>query len=186
MADLNADMEQEKIWIEKSKKNTAAFRPLYEKYYDALFRFFVRRTDDEDVSADLCSTTFFKALDNLNSYHWQGKPFGAWLFRIAQNELRKHYRDAKPIFVLEEDKLNCWGDADELPEANYMQSLIDILDDLPEDDLRLLELKFFEMSSFDEISALMGIGLSATKMRLYRLLDKLKKRLIKEDDKARL
>lgn len=186
MPDHNADIEQERIWIEKSKKNTAAFKPLYEKYYDSLFRFFVRRTDDEEISADLCSTTFFKALDNLSSYQWQGKPFGAWLFRIGQNELRKHYRDAKPIFVIEEDKLNCWEDISEFTKPDYMPSLIDLLDDLPEDDLRLLELKFFEMCSFEEISALMGVGVSATKMRLYRLLDKLKKRLIKEDDKARL
>lgn len=186
MPDLNADIEQERIWVEESRKNIAAFKPLYEKYYNPLFRFFVRRTDDDETSADLCSTTFFKALDNLNGYQWQGKPFGAWLFRIAQNELRKHYRDTKPIFVIEEDKLNCWEETTEFPKPDYMQSLVDLLDDLPEDDLRLLELKFFEMCSFEEISALMGIGISATKMRLYRLLDKLKKRLIKEDDKARL
>lgn len=186
MPDLNADIAQERIWVEESKKDIAAFKPLYEKYYESLFRFFVRRTDDEEKSADLCSTTFFKALESLSKYQWQGKPFGAWLFRIAQNELRKHFRDAKPIFVIEQDKLICWGDFQELQEADYMQTLVDILDDLPEDDLRLLELKFFEMCSFEEISALMGMGLSATKMRLYRLLDKLRKRLIKKDDKARL
>ncbi|WP_420317633.1 RNA polymerase sigma factor [Ekhidna sp.] len=186
MPDLNADIEQERIWIIKAKKDITAFKPLYEKYYDALFRFFVRRTDDEEICADLCSTTFFKALDSLSSYQWQGKPFGAWLFKIGQNELRKHYRDRKPIFVIEQDKLNCCDHFQELSEPDYLQLLITILDELPEDDLRLLELKFFEMCSFEEISTLMGIGISATKMRLYRLLDKLKKRLIKEDDKARL
>lgn len=186
MSDLNSDIEQERIWIEKSKKDISEFKPLYEKYYDTLFRFFLRRTDDEVTSDDLCSTTFFKSVDNLSSYQWQGKPFGAWLFKIGQNELRKHYRNAKPIFVIEEEKLNCWDDFKVISEPDYMQLLIDLLDELPEDDLRLLELKFFEMCSLEEISSLMGIGLSATKMRLYRLLERLKKLLIKNNDKARL
>lgn len=184
MPGQNVDIEQERIWIEKSQKDPSAFRPLYEKYYYPLYRFFVRRTDDEETSADLSSTTFFKALDNLDSYQWQGKPFGAWLFQIGQNELRKYYRDSKPIFVIEEDKLDCIESIDEIQHKDYLPLLIELLDELSEEDLRLLELKYFEYCSFEVIADYLGIGVSAAKMRLYRLLDRLKTLLIEEYDKA--
>lgn len=184
MSGLHSQLEQERIWIEQSREDIAHFRPLYEKYYDPLFRFFVRRSDNEQLAEDLCAATFHKALDHLSSFVWVGKPFGAWLFAIAQNELRKHYRDAKPIFVIEEDKLDCFEYAEEVQVRDYMPQLIAILDELPEKDLRLLELKYFEQCSFEEISELMEVGLSAIKMRLYRLLQRLKTLLIEEYDQA--
>ena len=182
MSELSVELVQEQVWIEQSRSDTSEFKPLYEKYYEPLFRYFLRRTDDEDLAADLCSTTFYKALDNLNKFVWQGKPFGAWLFKIAGNELRKYFRDQKPIYVIEEDKLNCMAGLDELPEDYQMDKLIKVLDDLPEQELRLLELKYFEAASFREMSDMLSMGESAVKMRLYRLLTKLKTLILHEHD----
>ena len=167
------DLEKEKRWVEAAREDVSNFRPLYEKYNDPVFRFFVRRTDDVQLAEELCSNTFYKVLDNLAAYQWQGKPFGAWLFRIAGNELRKHFRDKRPVYVLEEEKLDCLMEVEE-DVADYLPSLVQVLDRLEEAELRLLELKFFEGLNFKEISELMDIGESAAKMRLYRLLHKLK------------
>lgn len=173
MDDFHKSLEQEREWVEAAKKDIAQFRPLYEKYVDTVFRFFIRRTDDEFLAEELCSTTFFKALDKLYTYQWQGKPFGAWLFRIAGNELRKHFRDKKPIYVIEEDRLDCLIlDDEEL--VDYLPGLINSLDELNDLELRLLELRFFEELSFKQISELLEIRESAAKMRLYRLLNKLR------------
>ena len=46
MDDLSKGLKQEKQWIEASKRDIEAFRPLYDKYGDAVYRYFVRRTDD--------------------------------------------------------------------------------------------------------------------------------------------
>lgn len=177
MPDPHKDFEEERIWIEKSKKDKREFEPLYNKYYDPLYRFFMRRTDDSALADDLCSATFFKALDGLAGFEWQGKPFGAWLYRIGTNELRKHFRDKKPIYVIEEDKLNCADENVVLDPSEDMEQLIALLDELPEEELRILELKYFEDKSFREISELMGMGESAVKMRIYRLLSKLRTQL---------
>ena len=74
---------------------------------------------------------------------------------------------------VEEEKLDCLVEESERLE-DHLPSLIRCLDELEEQELRLLELKFFEELSFKEISRLMNIGESAAKMRLYRLLSKLK------------
>lgn len=183
MDEHHGSLEQERKWVEAAKKDSSHFRPLYEKYTDTVFRYFVRRTDDTSLSEELCSTTFFKALDKLESFQWQGKPFGAWLFRIAGNELRKHFRDKKPIYVIEEDKLDCL-DLDEEELHDYIPELVKVLDDLDDFELRILELKFFEEQSFQQISELLEIGESAAKMRFYRLLDKLKQRIRRRHDEA--
>lgn len=173
----NKDLEDERIWIEKSKVDTRHFAPLYNKYYEPLYRFFLRRTDDSLLADDLCSATFFKALDNLKKFKWQGKPFGAWLFRIGANELNKHFRAAKPVFIVEADKLNCTSETMELVGDDQLDHLFELLDELEETELRILELKFFEDQSFKQIGALLDMGESAVKMRLYRLLSKLRTQL---------
>jgi len=184
MPESNEELVNEQAWIEAARKDSAAFKPLYVKYHEPLFRFLLRRTDDELLAADLCSSTFYKALDGLDRYVWQGKPFGAWLYRIASNELKKHFRDKKPIYVVEEDRINCLAEIESMVEPNHIEQLVVVLDDLPELDLRLLELKYFEGASFKEISALLGFGESAAKMRLYRLLAKLKTLILQRDDET--
>lgn len=173
MDDHDRDLILEKTWVEAAKMDRAAFKPLYNKYYDALFRFFLRRTDDEELSYELCSETFYKALSNLNNYEWRGVPFGGWLFKIGANELKRHFRNRKPIMVIEEEMLSCLEIEDER-QKDYLPGLIGVLDQLKEDDLRLLELKYFEGLNFKEISGLLEIGESAAKMRVYRLLSKMK------------
>ena len=59
-----------------------------------------------------------------------------------------------------------------------------IVSGLSELDLQLLELRYFENLSFEAISQLLELGESATKMRLYRLLEKLKLRIGRSYDQA--
>lgn len=184
MSDPSHVLEQERKWIEDSKGDIGCFRPLYEKYCDQVYRYLVRRTDDDEMAEDLCSTTFIRAMDNLDKFVWQGKPFGAWLFRIAQNELRKHFRNKKPVFVIEIEKVEAIEDLEEAGDPDFQNMLIEELDHLDDLELRLLELRFFEEASFKEISDLLSMGESAVKMRIYRLLGKLKTRLLRNHDQA--
>ena len=161
MSDSSQDFEDERIWIEESRRDKRRFKPLYDRYYEPLYRFLMRRTDDAFLANELCSITFFKALDGLSKFKWQGKPFGAWLFRIGSNELKKHFRDKKPIYVIEVDKIDCADEKIEIKREDHIELLMELLDDLPETELRILELKYFEDQSFKEISNLLGIGVRA-------------------------
>ena len=171
-------VEQERIWIEQSKSDTKAFEPIYNTYYDLIFRFLMRRTDDDMLAADLCSQTFFKALSNIKKFEWRGTSIAPWLYQIASNELRKHFRNRKKIFVIEEDVIESSEELKtpwfELIESNKLSV---VLDSLSETDLQLIELKYFEQLTFEEIAVLMDTKLSTVKMRLYRLLSKLRVKL---------
>jgi hypothetical protein len=84
-----AEIREEYGILERSRKDPAAFGDLYEKYFDRIFNFIFRQTDDEELTADLCSQTFLIVLKNLSRYEYRGVPFSAWLYKIASNEVNK-------------------------------------------------------------------------------------------------
>jgi RNA polymerase sigma-70 factor, ECF subfamily len=172
------EIRKEQEIVERSKKDAKAFGELYEKYFDRIFNYIYRQTDDEELSADLCSQAFINALNNLNRYEFRGLPFSAWIYKIAGNEVNKHYRKnkGKKIFSIEELKIKELVErADEGWDEELINKLIDFMKDLPTDMLHVLELRFFEDKDFKEIAFILDITESGAKMRTYRALDKLRK-----------
>ncbi len=172
------EIRKEQEIIELSKKDAKAFGELYEKYFDRIFNYIYRQTDDEDLAGDLCSQTFINALNNLNRYEFRGVPFSAWIYKIAGNEVNKHYRKnkGKKIFSIEELKVKELVESTEEGwDEEMINKLIDFMKDLPTDMLQVLELRFFEDKDFKEIAFILDITESGAKMRTYRALDKLRK-----------
>ena len=172
------EIRKEQEIVERSKKDAKAFGELYEKYFDRIFNYIFRQTDDEELACDLCSQTFINALNNLNRYEFRGLPFSAWIYKIAGNEVNKHYRKnkGKKIFSIEELKVKELVErADEGWDEEMINKLIDFMKDLPTDMLQVLELRFFEDKDFKEIAFILDITESGAKMRTYRALDKLRK-----------
>ena len=102
-----AEIRKEQEVIERSKKDPQAFGEIYEHYFDRIFNYVYRQTDDEELAGDLCSQTFVNALNHLHKYEFRGFPFSAWLYKIAGNEVNKHYRKSKgkKVFSIEELKV---------------------------------------------------------------------------------
>lgn len=70
-----------------------AFETLVDRYYRHIHHYLTRQVNDHELAADLTQDTFvdaFRRLDRLQD----DRPFAAWLYRIARNnmlhELRKH------------------------------------------------------------------------------------------------
>jgi RNA polymerase sigma-70 factor (ECF subfamily) len=173
-----AEILHEYSILDRSKKDPKAFGELYEKYFDRIFSFIYRQTDDEDLTADLSSQTFLTALKNVDRYEFRGVPFSAWLYKIASNEVNKHYRKKKrtQVFSIEETRVRELMDqANEGYDEEVIQRLMEFLKELPTDMLRVLELRFFEDKDFKEIAFILDITESGAKMRTYRALDRLRK-----------
>jgi RNA polymerase sigma-70 factor, ECF subfamily len=174
----DAELQQEYEILERSKKDSKAFGELYEKYYDRIFRFLYRQTDDEDLTADLCSQTFLSALKNVERYQFRGVPFSAWLYKIASNEVNKHYRKQKrvKVFSIEEIRVReLMEQANEDWDEELIQRMLTYLKELPTEMLQVLELRFFEDKDFKEIAFILDITESGAKMRTYRAVDRLRK-----------
>ena len=168
-----------------AQQNEQAFGALYDRYFEGIFGFIYRRTDDEDLTADLVSQVFLKAIQNIKKYEFRGLPFSAWLYRIASNEVNRHYRKHKKqmIFSLEEGRVAELIDEEEENNEEKITLLMECLKELSTAVMEVLELRFFEAKSFKEIAFILEISESGAKMRTYRALEKLKGQFdIKIDD----
>lgn len=172
------DIQQELQHIEAAKQNPARFGILYDRYYKSIFVFVYRRTEDEELTADITSQVFLKALINLRQYEFKGVPFSAWLFRIAFNEINMYFRknNAQRVVSLDQNsilQLAAEGEIDN--NAEGIAKMMSALKKLEEYEVQLIELRFFEKRSFAEVGEIVGITENNAKVKVYRILDKLKK-----------
>ena len=177
----SASMQEEWVIIEAAQKNPAAFRPLYDKYFEQIFRFIFRRTASKDLSADICSQVFLKAMQKIGGYQYKGVPFSAWLYRIASNEVAQYYRDEKKNRVVSIESTQLSDLIEEIEEKeneNLRKAMIDAIDTLKPNDLQLIELRFFEQRPFKEIAEIVGITESNAKVKTYRILERLKRKIV--------
>lgn len=173
-------MQEEWLEVQAAQRDPARFRPLYNRYYEPIFRFIFRRTNQEELTADICSQVFLKALQRIKSYSYKGVPFSAWLYRIASNEVAQHYRATQKNRVVSMEESSFTDMIDELDEQDtegLRQELLATLDTLKEGDLQLIELRFFEQRSFREVAEITGITENNAKVRTYRILERMKKKI---------
>jgi len=72
-----------------------ALSRLYEHYFPKVFRYVNSRLAAAEDAEDVTEEIFLRVIHNLGSFTWRGLPFGAWLFRIARNEVVSHVRKQK-------------------------------------------------------------------------------------------
>jgi len=172
-------MEQELQVIEASKKDSAAFLPLYEKYHEAIFRYIYQRSDDKEAAFDITQQVFLNALINLSRYTFKGVPFSSWLYRIAKSEVYKAIEKNKVQRTL---NIDVDGLKELLQEVEADESLIQkekslsvCMSQLAESDMQLIEMRFFESRAFKEIGDILELTENNAKVKVYRILEKLKK-----------
>lgn len=177
------DIQDEWSSIQAAQTNPAAFRPLYDRYFEAIFQFIHNRTQNEELSADLCSQVFLKAMQRLGDYTFRGVPFSAWLYRIASNEVAQWYRQNKKLRVVSVEETNLASMFEEALEDDlerFRPFLIPALEELKEADLEIVEMRFFEQRPFKEIAEVLNITESNAKVRTYRVLERLKKIIVSQ------
>ncbi len=181
LTENNTIKMEEKIQIESAKLDPKNFKVLYDKYFSRIFTFILSRVNDKDHSSDLTSQVFLKALINIKNYKYRGLPFSAWLFRIAINECNQFFRATKKYrtIVLDgafSEALMCEIVRKDSNEDNH-RKLGEIIKNLKMEEVQLLELRFYENKSFREIGYIMDVTENYAKVKLYRLLDKMKKKI---------
>jgi RNA polymerase sigma-70 factor (ECF subfamily) len=177
-------IDAEQVEILSAQADARYFEPLYLRYYPRILAFVYLRLDSKETARDICAQVFCTALDKLSQYKNKGLPFSAWLFRIALNELNQYYRKSRVRRTINIDDAGEQALRDELPPvstANLDKLLFAALQALEEDEVNLIEMRYFEKRSFKELCEINGLGESALKMRVYRLLEKLKAHLIKAE-----
>jgi RNA polymerase sigma-70 factor (ECF subfamily) len=88
-------LDEDQILVSAARQNTESAGRLYDKYYSEILGYIYHCTYDGTISEDLTSNVFLAVFRNLGRYRWRQVPFRAWLYRIATNEVRMHWRRQK-------------------------------------------------------------------------------------------
>lgn len=176
-------MQQEQILVDAAKQDPEQFRGLYNRYYERIFLYVWQRLDDKEVAHDVTSQVFLKAMQNLYKYEFKGVPFASWLYRIAKSEVYTVLRKQQTQRTVNIDSVGMGDMVQEMEEdqyAEWMPVLSAAVAELEEDDLQMVEMRFFEKRPFKEIADILDITENNAKVKTYRILEKLKKILIEK------
>ncbi len=159
---------------------TVAYEELMRRYQRTLFNVCARYLGNERDADDVCQEVMLKVLHGLRQFEGKAK-FKTWLYSITYNECITQYRKEKRKRRLL-DALSLDPQEEESPELDVTQvtdrvSLDRWLVHVNQVDREILVLRFIAELEFQEIADIMRMGLSATKMRYKRALEKLRSHL---------
>ena len=171
---MNAVSElTERRLIEAAQQDPARFGDLYEIHFDRVYAYVSRRLGDRDAAQDVTSEVFHHALANLKHFEWRGAPFGAWLMRIAANAITDRWRrqnresgQASEIEAVSKDP--------NPEEIQHRARLFALVRTLPEDQRRVIEMRFAEERSVREIALALGKTEGSIKQLQFRGIQKLR------------
>lgn len=140
---------------------------LFERHYDAVSRFFRNKVDEP---RDLVQRTFLACLENIEGFR-RDASFRTFLFAIANNVLRKHFRARSgPRGKVD---LGTVSAADLQPspsrvvaETNEKRLLLRALRRLSVDQQVLLELHYWEHMKVAELAAVLDLPVGTVKTRM--------------------
>jgi len=171
---LTADAA-ERRQIEAAQRDPACFAELYEANFERVYAFILRRVGDRDQAEDLTADVFHKALESLGRFEWRSVPFIVWLFRIAANAIADRGRGVKRLEKLKRSITQLEHSATEdLEEADYRARLFKLVDDLPDDQRRVVTMRFAKEQSTAEIAKAIGRSEGAVKQLQFRGLQALR------------
>ena len=184
IAGADGDPEFERRLVDRARSGDPdAFALLYRQYFPRIHAFAYRRSHSREVAEDVCAATFERAYRQLERFEWRGGGFGAWLFRIASNEIADHYRR----------KQRAQGERGQLAmHALHNESSIDDVEHIDAGDepsrlllaamttlnpryQRAISLRYLAGLSHEEAAEAMGVSKPVMAVTLTRALKALKK-----------
>src|SRR5262245_48820662 len=154
------DRVEEQRLLQRAQRGDAdAFAALYQAHVQAIFRYIYHRLNDTHVAEDLTSDVFVQAVKGLAGYVDQGKPFVAWLYRIAHARIVDHYRRTgrRPQESdIEEEEIAVHPEMDQaLARRQAARTLSKAIAFLTDEQQQVIVLRFIEGYSLEKVAQLM-------------------------------
>lgn len=160
----------------------AAWDALYREQMPRIYNFFRYRVGPGPEAEDLTAITFEKAWRHRQRYRRDLASFATWLFAIARNVARDHYRSRRRQVPLDAVADVASGEcteaeAERRSDASHLATLIHTLSDR---DRELISLKYGAEFSNREIAELTGLTASNVGTILHRAITRLQEEWPKE------
>lgn len=157
---------------------------LVKRYENLVYNYCLRMTRNSSEAMDMMQEVFMAVYRNLPSYHGQNQ-FKGWLMRVTSNKtidfLRHKERNPQNYGEdFQEDDLNHNSQsmfsepAHNVDLADNQTQVKAMMQSLPLEQRMVVELKFFQQYTFEEIGMQLNVPVNTIKTRLYTALNKLK------------
>jgi len=160
--------------VAQARTDRAAFGQIYDLYVRRVYAFCALGGRSREEAEDLTAQTFERALRAIGRYEERGVPFSAWLLRIAAHVVADRARRAEPLDAAapldDDDEAAADAAPDWAEEWTLATWLRGRLAALPEDQRRVVQLRYYEDRSFGDVAARMDRSENAVKQLLRRAL----------------
>ena len=164
--------------IEKAKQgDQVAFTFLLDFYWNEVYAFILLRTENETDAEDITIETFAKAFDKITTYNPEFQ-FNTWLIAIAKNVHIDLLRKKKSSLFISSsnDKNNpAYNVADTTPSAEddlitlqNLSQLLRYIKQLKPHYQEVIQLRYFQEMSYQEIANQLKEPLNNVKIKLLR------------------
>ena len=159
--------------------NDKAFDLLYERYFDKLYGFVLRRVGHAQIAEDLLGDIFMKAFAHRKTFVWKTS-FSAWIYRIAINRITDHYRTKKSLEELDPEREDhqpaiASNAASSLDHDLLGKQLETVLEQLPKRERLVLTMKFYNELSHEEIADILHLQTNHVGVLVHRAIKKCQK-----------
>lgn len=183
-------LANEEVLIEQAQQGSKpAIGYLYENYARPVFQYITYRVETDMIAEDLTAEVFLRMVRGIKTYRYTGAPLGAWLFRIASNQIADHYRQRSklPETQLSETlSSKSENPLEAVVRAEERQHLRTALQTLPEDYQNVLILRFMQDLPHTTVAATMERSESAVRVLQHRALKALNQALIRDENDYQL
>jgi RNA polymerase sigma factor (sigma-70 family) len=158
----------------ESLDEPARFGEIFDRHAEAIFRYLARRIGPDDAS-DLLADVFLAAFEARDRYGRDYPTALPWLYGIASNLLRKHFRRrAGELRMLDrlvarrepEDHLDAVADV--VDAQLQVRAMAKLLEALPAGERDVLLLHAWEALTYEELASALDIPIGTVRSRLNR------------------
>jgi len=164
--------------IEKAKKgDQLAFTTLLYMYWNEVYGFMIKRTENETDAEDITIETFSKAFDKLANYN-DSFQFNTWLIAIAKNvhiDMLRKKKSKQNIDITDKEDRQAYNIADSSPSAEdiliteqNLSRLLRYIKELKPHYQEVIQLRYFQEMSYQEIAETLNEPLNNVKIKILR------------------
>lgn len=174
--------QSEKGLIKKAQQgDKRAWLTIVKQYEKPIYHSCLRMLSNPDDALEIMQESFMSIYRSLDKYRFESS-FKTWAIAITNRRCVEFYRARK---VLDEQQQEMLIAESKTPEpADFMvfmaeqnKQVLTLLNDLPWVQKEVVELKFFQHFTFEQIAEQLGVSTNTVKSRLYSALSKLRQDL---------
>lgn len=161
-------------------KNNELIRELYEDFSGKVEAYIRSRVGNPQEAEDVVSQVFLKVCQNIDSFSEEKAARSTWIYAITHNAVIDYYRK-----MGRDSPMQLCGELPQLPQQDQslegilreesLDALADALEHLEERERDLVLLHYYQNRSLKEISVIMGMSYSNTRVVHRKALARLKK-----------